>query len=226
MFATLTDLGPDITLVFMAAAFCALAYLAICARPGHSWLKTISKTLSVLLLAVIAFQTVGFLTLSVALVACAVGDFFLSREGDESFLSGVGAFAIGHLAYSVLFLMHPSADLHRISDGWPLVAALVLFGVAMMVLLFSKAGALRWAVMVYVPIIVLMGIMAMAMPFSGGLVLVLPAALLFIASDFVLSQELFVLSGEHKLRRYTPYVVWGLYWLAQALFLIAFLPAA
>ena len=77
----------------------------------------------------------------------------------------------------IAFWLHPSSDLQRITDGWPLAAALVLLGVVMMALLFPKAGTLRLAVMVYVPIIVLMGIMAMAMPFNGGLALVLPAAL-------------------------------------------------
>ena len=220
------SLDTDMTLILMAAAFCALVYLVLCGRPGRSWLKSVVKTLSVLLLAVIAVNSVGLMMLSVALIACAVGDFFLSREGDEAFMSGVGAFAIGHLAYSALFWLHPSSDLQRITDGWPLAAALVLLGLVMMVVLFSKAGALRWPVMGYVPIIVLMGIMAMAMPFNGGLALVLPAALLFIVSDFVLSQELFVLPETHKLRRVTPYVVWAFYWLAQALFLVAFLPAA
>ncbi len=216
-------LGTDMTLIFLAAAFCALAYLAICARPGKSWLKTVLKTLSVLLLSAIAFQEVGLMLLAVALISCAVGDFFLSREGDESFLSGVGSFALGHLAYAALFWLHPEADLQRISDGWPLVIALVLLGVVMAVVLFRKAGPLRFAVLLYVPIIMLMGVMAMGMPFERGFILILPAALLFIVSDFILAQEMFVLPADHQLRRITPYAVWSTYWSAQALFLIGFL---
>ena len=219
------DLSNDMTLMLLAAAFCALSYLAICARPGKSWLKTVLKTASVLFLAAIAFQSVGVMLLSMALVACAVGDFFLSREGDESFLSGVGAFAIGHLAYAALFMLHPRADVQRISDGWPLVAALALLGLVMIVVLFRKAGALRWAVIVYEPIILAMGMLAMALPFDRGLALILPAALLFVLSDVVLSCELFVLAEGHKLRRATPYIVWSTYWSAQALFLIGFLTA-
>ena len=218
-------LGTDPTLILLAAAFCALSYLAICARPGKSWLKTVLKTLSVLLLALIAFQEVSFMLLAMALIACAVGDFFLSREGDEAFLSGVGAFAIGHLGYTVLFWLHPRADAQRVNDGWPLTAALVLLGLVMVVVLFRKAGGLRWAVVIYVPIILLMGIAAMAMPFEEGLALILPAALLFVLSDFVLAQELFVLPESHKLRRVTPYVIWSTYWSAQALFLIGFVTA-
>jgi len=50
----------------------------------------------------------------------------------------------------------------------------------------------------------------------------LPAALLFVFSDFILAQEMFVLPEDHKLRKVTPYVIWSSYWIAQALFLISF----
>lgn len=218
-------LSSDMTLVFMAAAFCAAVYLALCARPGRSWFKSVIKTLSVLLLAVIAVNETGYMLLAAALVSCAVGDFFLSREGDEAFLSGIGAFAIGHLAYAALFWLHPSSDILRISDGWPLTLALVLLGLVMIVLLFSRTGALRFAVVFYIPIILAMVLMAMTMPFSAGLMLILPAALLFMLSDLVLSFELFVLPDGHKYHRATPYAIWSFYWLSQALFLIAFLTA-
>ena len=215
-------LASNNTLLLLAAGFCALCYLAICGRPRKTWLKTIVKTASVVLLALIALSASSVLLLAAALFACAVGDFFLSREGDEAFISGVGSFAIGHLAYIVLFWIHPSSDLYRITAGWPLTAALVLLGLAMIVILFGKAGKLRWAILAYIPVIVGMGIMAMSIPFAGYLALVLPAALLFIFSDFVLAQEMFVLPEEHKARRYTPYIVWSAYWLAQAMFLIGF----
>lgn len=210
----------DSTLLFLAAAFCALCYLAICARPGKSWLKTVLKTASVALLAAIAFLAGELMLLAAALTACAIGDFFLSRDEDEAFLTGVGAFAIGHLAYAALFYIHPSADLTRLEAGWPLVAALLLLGVVMIVVLFRRAGPLRWTVVVYVPVILLMGIMAIGIPMEGGLALILPAALLFIFSDFVLAQEMFVLDDGHRLRRVTPYAVWASYWSAQALFLL------
>lgn len=214
------------TLLLLAAVFCALCYLAICARPRKTWLKTIVKTGSVLLLAAIALSASNVLLLAAALFACAVGDYFLSREGDEAFISGVGSFAIGHLAYIVLFWIHPSSDLYRITAGWPLAAALVILGILMIVLLFGKAGKLRWAILAYVPVIVGMGIMAISIPFEGALAFVLPAALLFIFSDFVLAQEMFVLPEGHRARRYTPYIVWSSYWLAQGTFLLAFLNAS
>lgn len=216
------ELPDNAPLFFLAAGFCALCYLAISARPGASWLKSTLKTLSVALLALIAFQHSNFMLLAAALTCCAVGDFFLSREDDEAFLSGVGAFAMGHLAYAALFFLHPQFDQLRVAEGWPLAAALGLLGLVMIFLLFRKAGPLRWAVVIYVPIILVMAFFAIGLPAEAGLALVLPAALLFVFSDFVLAQEMFVLSQDHWLRRYTPYVVWASYWSAQALFLLGF----
>jgi hypothetical protein len=43
-----------------------------------------------------------------------------------------------------------------------------------------------------------------------------------VASDVVLAIETFVLREDHWLRRYTPYVVWPLYWGAQAGFYLSF----
>lgn len=212
----------DATLLFLAAGFLALCYLTICGRPGRTWLKTIVKSASVALLALVAFQLSSMLLLSVALLACAVGDFFISRKGTEELVSAIGAFSFGHLSYAALFLLHPSADLQRISDGWPLALALLIVGVIMLYLLFVKAGPMRWAALFYVPVVVAMGIMAMALPPIGALVLVLPAALLFVFSDFMLAQEMFVLPEGNKFRRATPYLVWGSYWLSQAMFLLAF----
>ena len=70
----------DSALLFIAAAFLALCYLAICGRPGRAWPKTITKTTSVALLALIAFQLSSMMLLVVALLACAIGDFFSVPE--------------------------------------------------------------------------------------------------------------------------------------------------
>jgi uncharacterized membrane protein YhhN len=92
----------------------------------------------------------------------------------------------------------------------------------MLYVLFLKAGPLRWAALFYVPVVVAMGILATVLPPVGAIALVLPAALLFVFSDFILAQEMFVLPEAHKLRKVTPYVIWSSYWIAQALFLISF----
>ena len=148
---------PDhVTLLFLAASFCALCYLFVCARPGRSWLKSVLKTLSVGLLALVAFQLADRLLLGVALTCCAVGDFFLSRTTSdqglsEAFVTSLGAFGIGHLAYAALFALQPGADLLRLKDGWPLVLALGLLGLVVLYLALRRAGRLRFGVALYIP---------------------------------------------------------------------------
>lgn len=213
MFNTTFGLAP----LVMIAAVLALAYfLWFCYQPA-SWTKTVVKTGSVGLLALAAWLASAPLMLVVALALCALGDYFLSRDTEATFLAGVGAFAAGHLAYAWLFHDHPLAETGVLTQGTRLIAifALAGLGVAMAVILFRKAGRLRWAVMAYIPIILGMAVAAMTLPQLGPLILVLPAALLFVASDFVLSLEMFVLDARHPARRVTPFLVWSWYWLAQ-----------
>ena len=205
------------------AAACALAYLPLAARPA-SKMRSIAKTLAVALLALVAATGQGPVLLVVALALCALGDFLLSRDGDGAFMSGIGAFAAGHLAYIVLFLTHPLVDPARLMQSpqvW-FAGGFVALGALMAAVLAPRAGALKGAVLGYIPIILGMGIAALALPGQGMLVWVLPAALAFVASDLVLAFETFVLPGGHPLARVTPFVVWPLYWGAQAGFLTAF----
>lgn len=201
-------------LILIAALLAALYLLAFCYR-GPSWPKTVVKTLSVLLLAVVVALSGGPFWLIAALTLCAAGDYFLSRGSEATFMAGVGAFAAGHLAYVVAFLTDEAANLSRIADHRGLVLALTLFGMAMAVLLFTRAGALRSAVLGYIPVILSMTLAALALPMVGPLALILPAALSFLLSDTVLSLEEFVLPEGHALHRLTPFVVWPTYWLAQ-----------
>ncbi|WP_371228726.1 lysoplasmalogenase [Roseovarius sp. 2305UL8-3] len=207
--------------VSLAALLAALYLVWFCFRPS-SLLKTCVKTASVLLLVVAAALVNAPVALIVALALCAIGDFFLSLEGERSFLAGVAAFAAGHIAYIVLFISHPASD----SAGVPVwaIAVLFLFAAIMMALLYRHAGSLRFAVLAYVLVIAGMGVAAMSVPSSGALWLALPAALMFMASDTVLATEMFLLRSDHPLRKVTPFIVWALYWLAQLGFLLAFAP--
>lgn len=211
----------------VCAALAALAYLlAFCHRPS-SWSKTWVKTVSVAALALAAAFAGAPVLLVLALALCAAGDYFLSRDSEATFLAGVGAFAAGHLAYIALFLATPGAALTHLNSGVYLIAiaSFCLYGAVMMALLFHKAGALRFAVMGYVPIIIGMGLAAMTVPQLGPLDWVLPAACLFMLSDSVLAAELFLLPEDHPARRVTPFVIWSSYWLAQLGFTLAYMPA-
>lgn len=208
-------LWPFLAVAGLASA---LYLVGFCWRPA-SLMKSAVKTAAVAPLAAAALLTPAGVPLALALGLCTLGDLLLSRDSETAFLSGVGAFAVGHVAYIALFLTHPAADVGRISPGVAL--ALILFGMAMMVALFFRAGPLRWTVVAYVPIIVFMGFAALSLPQTGALVLVVPAAFAFMLSDTVLAAELFFLSAGHPVRRITPFVVWGTYWIAQFGFLLS-----
>ncbi|PCH65712.1 MAG: lysoplasmalogenase [Rhodobacteraceae bacterium] len=206
----------------LAAAF-ALAYLPLAARPV-SKMRSVTKTLAVALLALAAVSVSVSGLLAAALALCALGDWLLSRDGDGAFMAGIGAFAAGHLAYVALFVTHPLADSARLLQApqiW-FVAGFALLGLAMAALLAPRAGALKGAVLGYIPVILGMGVAVLVLPGQGALGGALPAALAFVVSDLVLAFETFVLGKDHPLRRITPYLIWPLYWGAQAGFLMAF----
>lgn len=207
-------------LIAAAGALALLYWGRFCAAPP-SGLRSVVKTGAVLVLAVAAALGGGPGLLVVALALCALGDLMLSRPGEAAFMAGVGAFAAGHLAYIALFLTHAGGAL----PAAPPVAGLLVLGAVMAAVLWPRAGALRWPVMGYIPVILGMGVAALTVPGTGALALVLPGATLFILSDLVLALENFVLMDKHSARHVTPYVVWPTYWAAQALFTLAFVPA-
>lgn len=205
-----------------AAGLCAVAYLFLTKRPV-GLARSLIKTASVALLGLAAWAAAAPMALVLALMFCAVGDWLLSRDGDTAFMGGIGAFALGHIAYIALFLNHPLADISRLGHSpqiW-LVAGLALLGVVMVRLLVPRAGDLRRPVLAYIPIILGMGVAVLALPGHGALAWALPAALAFMTSDLVLAVEKFLLRDGHPVLRVTPYVVWVLYWAAQVGFLIA-----
>ncbi|MDF1670008.1 MAG: lysoplasmalogenase [Roseovarius sp.] len=210
--------------LLLVAALCALIYLLKFCHSPASWAKTAVKTGSIAALLMFVILTNGPVLLIAALGFCGAGDYLLSRDNERAFLAGVGSFAAGHIAYIALFLTTPMAriDVLMTSGNVMIIAALVVYGAIMMRQLFRKAGALRYAVIGYVPVILAMGVAALCVPTSGMLRLVVPSALLFMISDSVLAGELFLLRDDHPLRRATPYVVWSFYWLAQFGFLLAF----
>ncbi|MCE8507670.1 lysoplasmalogenase [Ruegeria pomeroyi] len=206
--------------LFWIAAACALAYLALTARPA-SLMRSTVKTASVALLALMVLVAGGPLLLVLALTLCALGDWLLSRETEATFMAGVGAFAAGHLAYVALFLTLDASDTGRLAAEWPLVGALGVLGLVMASLLGPRAGDLKGPVLAYIPIILGMGLAALTLPQAGMLAWVLPAAAAFIASDMILATEKFLLPPGHPALRLTPYLVWPLYWGAQMGFALA-----
>lgn len=202
---------------FTVALIAALAYLPMAPRPV-SMVRSIVKTLAVATLAIGAWTTSPLLALALALCAC--GDWLLSRDGEGTFMAGVAAFAAGHIAYVVLFLAHPASDVSRIFEPLQLalLVALILTGLVAARLLWRPAGTLHGPVTAYIPIILSMGIAALTLPPGFAVA----PALAFILSDLTLATETFLLPKAHAARCLTPYVVWVLYWGAQAGFIFAF----
>ncbi|WP_170569406.1 lysoplasmalogenase [Ruegeria atlantica] len=207
--------------IYVAAVF-ALAYLPLSPHPATT-LRSFVKTASVAILAVIALLNEAPLLLALALLFCAVGDALLSRETDSTFMAGIGAFAAGHLAYIALFLTSPSSDPTLILDRSGYFWSLIILGIVAATLLAPRAGEFKRPVLAYIPVILGMGITVLALPETGSLRWALPAALAFIASDLILATEKFLLSANHPALKITPYMVWSLYWGAQAGLLVAFL---
>ncbi len=185
----------------------------------RSWKLSLAKTVSVALLAVIAAYQNAPLLLIVGLGLSALGDFFLSRDGERNFLFGLGSFLTAHIAYIPLF--------YGIGGGvgallsWKLVPALALIvlSLGMLSILMSRVdSAMRAPIVVYIGAILLMGLAAL----TTSNPLVIAGALAFMASDTILSWEKFVETGVSVRRRAMRVAVWVLYYVAQVLILLGF----
>lgn len=203
-----------------AGAVSAVLYLLAFCWAGPSAVKSVVKTVSVGALAAVAWLAGAPWLLALALTLGALGDFFLSRDGDRAFLAGLVAFALAHLAYVPLFLTTPGFDI-RAYAGWrgALVVLFTLYAVWLARKLWRGAGDLRGAVMVYIAIILAMVAASLGLP----LPIVWAAAGLFALSDTILSAQFFLMREDHPLRTWTSYAIWATYWPAQALFLFAYL---
>lgn len=200
--------------LILAGGLLCVLYLLRFSWDGESWPKTVVKTAS-LGLPALALWLMGWPGVFVAgLAACVLGDFLLSRPGEGALRAGIGAFALGHVAYIAAM-----AGQGVLSPAYVLPAALVVLAVSTEAWLIPHTGALRWPVRAYVIIIVAMGIVS-AQTGQGWLI---AGAVTFIASDLVLSMQLFgLLSGA--VSRVAPFAVWGLYVAAQALLALGFAP--
>jgi len=196
-------------LFLIAAALAALQLLRFAAAEA-SWPKTAVKTLSVALLAVIALRAGAVLPLSLGLLLGALGDFCLSRPGRGMFLAGMAAFAAGHLAYLALFL-----GLGVGAPPWLPALALLLGAAAAALWIAPRATGLAAPVRGYSVVIAAMALAALGL---RGAPLLVSGALVFVASDLVLALQLFVLAPGRAARA-AAYLVWALYWPAQALIL-------
>lgn len=181
--------------------------------------KSGTKTASVALLAAAGVSAGAPVLVCLGLALGAVGDFFLTRPGERAFLAGMGAFAVGHLAYAAQFW-------GGMGQGVPLLPAALMVGLALSTELWlaPRTGALRWPVRGYVVVICAMALTALGL--GGGVSWVKVGAGLFVLSDLMLALDLFVLPATFGSRALLQRLLWAAYWGGQALILLGSLPAA
>jgi uncharacterized membrane protein YhhN len=115
------------------------------------------------------------------LALSAAGDALLLSSRERTFLAGIGAFLLAHVAYAAAFA--PAA---RVS--LPAGAALALVAVAVVRWLWPHLGAFRLPVVVYAIAITVMLLLAL----GTGSLLVRVGATLFYLSDLTVARDRFV----------------------------------
>ena len=212
-------IGNIDNIALLISLVAAVLYLLML-RQGTSWWLSVAKTLSTSLLAIIAWHMGGPALLIAGLALSALGDLFLSRDGEKAFISGLVSFLIAHVAYIVLFASVGQSPAVLLS--MPLVLpALGLIAVSLALLriiLRHVSDELRLPVMVYCTALVLMGLTA----FATERALIIAGAVMFVASDATLAWEKFVEPAVSARKPPMRFAVWVLYYAAQVTFLLAF----
>jgi uncharacterized membrane protein YhhN len=204
--------GIVFLLIGLAAA---LAYFPLSHRDsgfGRSVLKTVP--LACFAMAAILSGAPPFL--GAALLLSALGDAALSRPGRGAFLYGLAAFALAHIVYALLFTSLSGQPLWAAFALAPVVAVPMLaLAVSTEVWLAPHTGALYWPVRLYIVLITTMMLAALTLPAPFGLATLGAAG--FVASDMILSVQLFRLDKAAALYRPLGWAVWGLYVVGQGL---------
>jgi uncharacterized membrane protein YhhN len=204
----MTDLG-----LWGAAGICAALYGLVLVHRPPSFLRTLVKTAAVGALALLAYLEGGGPWLAVALALCAAGDAFLAGDPKRWLPFGLAAFLAGHVVYVLLFWRErgPAAG----PAFWAVAPLVVLAAAAMLAQLWRSLGALKPAVVLYVLAIVAMVATSLLLPRLRWPATI--GALAFMASDAILSFDLFKGAQLFGSPRLTAWAVWFLYFGGQAM---------
>ena len=184
-----------------------------CWRASGGWGKLLVKTASTALLAVFVYLAGGPWLAVVGLALSALGDAFLA-PGEEKWLKpGMAAFFLAHVAYIALFWSLPQSE--RSVANLAAQIVLTVGGVAFVRWLTPWLGAMRWPVYAYTAAILVMG--AASLRLAPAYSPVMLGALMFVASDMILSLQLFRRPAGEAPRLVPSLAVWGLYFAGQAL---------
>lgn len=201
-----------VLLILLASLMAATAYPAL---KGEDLSRAFIKTSAVALLAALAAIAESW-ALCAALAACGLGDFALARSGPRWFLAGMAAFALGHGLY-ILCFVEVGAQFENLL-GWRILICAALASAAVWSGRFfaEGAGKLAPAMRGYIAIIGCMGVTALALPLGGFASLIILGAGLFIASDWMIGQRVFL----KKAWRGQDAAIWASYYAAQLCLLI------
>lgn len=152
-----------------------------------------------------------------ALIFCWWGDYFLTGNSEFHFLLGLGAFLLGHLAFSLAFALHGMNPKWCIAVGLASLvpAALVYHGLA------PKLGAMATPVCAYIIVISLMVTFAAGAFGQRGTPLILLGAMLFYASDLFVARQKFASPSP-----WNPTIGLSLYYAAQICLAASIAPVA
>ncbi len=173
------------------------------------------KPLTTILILLAAVLTPSFGSSSSAIMIAAglgfslAGDIFLMLP-DKYFIWGLGSFLVAHLCYIPAFISR-SGFRESLWISLPFVVA----ALAVVSLVTSRAGAMRWPATVYGLVIMVMAwraCAAWAILGSFPALLALAGALLFVASDTLLATNRFI-----RQFRLSQAAVLGTYYAGQAL---------
>jgi uncharacterized membrane protein YhhN len=184
--------------------------------------RTIVKTGSVALLALLAALEGGPALLVAALVLSAIGDACLAHDGERPFLAGLASFLAGHLAYVALFWTTGGGIAAIVSDPPRIIITLALVAAVALVLIRlwpAIEAAMRPPVAFYCAAILAMGVVSLT---QSGLT-VTAGAVLFMASDALLAMGRFVVAHDDERQAWIRPLVWTLYYAAQLVLTLSFI---
>jgi uncharacterized membrane protein YhhN len=203
--------GGDITLLG-ALALGLLYGMSFCYR-GKAMIGLAVKTGSTALLAVWACIAGGPVLLVAALALSSAGDAFLALKGERWLKPGMAAFFLAHVAYVVLFWGLAAEERTLLVLAAQVI--LVFGGVFFVRWLSPYLGDMRVPVFAYAAVILLMGAAALRLDTAYWLVTL--GAVMFIASDTILSLQLFRNPADKPAGIASSLAVWFLYFGGQAL---------
>lgn len=208
--------------ILVVSVLSALLYGVVFSNSSPSIARIILKTAATALLTLWAYTAGAPVPIVIALAFSTVGDALLGASEEKFLLPGMAAFFVAHAAYVPLFW-------DQVAETRPaltlIVQILITVGGAFFIrsLLPWMEKAMRIPVVAYAVIILLMANAALRL--DPSLWLATAGAIAFVASDTILSIELFRLKSDAPVKRLTARAIWFLYYGGQATIAWAFIQA-